>query len=379
MLLGACVDAGVDVAVVQAAIDGLRLPERITISAESVQRGGLGAIKAHVTVDVSPHRRRLGDILALLEAADLNDAVRDRSVQVFQALATAEARVHRQPIESVHFHEVGALDSLADVVGVLAAVDALGLDRIVCSPIALGGGRITTAHGVIPVPGPAVLELLREASAPGFGGPVDFELATPTGVALAITLADDFGPMPTLEPERIGTGAGGRDPQGHTNVTRLGLGSSVREAASMVVIEANVDDLDPRLWPSTLTALMTAGAADAWLTPILMKKGRPAHTVSVLADAVDLARLQRVLFTHTTTIGVRRYPVSRSILEREEGRVSVAGIEIRTKLSRLDGQVITATPEYEDVIAAASLLGLPPKSVLEAARGQCVLHLSEGQ
>jgi uncharacterized protein (TIGR00299 family) protein len=332
-----------------------------------------------VSVDVSPHRRRLADILELLEAADLNDAVRRRSAQVFHALGEAEARVHGHPIEAVHFHEVGALDSLADVVGVVAAVDELALDLLVCSPIALGGGRIITEHGAIPIPGPAVLELLRRADAPGFGGPIDLELATPTGVALAVTLAKDFGPMPALRPGRVGTGAGGRDPDGHTNVTRLVLGETSDELHSMVVVEANVDDLDPRLWPPTLAALISAGAADAWLTQILMKKGRPAYTVSVLADPRDIDPLRRVLFTHTTTIGIRQYPVSRTTLDREERRILVAGNEIRMKLSRLDGRVVTATPEYEDVITAASLLGLPPKRVMDAARAEYAEHADEGE
>jgi pyridinium-3,5-bisthiocarboxylic acid mononucleotide nickel chelatase len=394
MLLGACLDAGAGLGVLQRAIDGLRLPERIEITAERVQRGGLAAVRAHVTAEAAQRARSLGDILDLLGAADLDDAVRDRAGQVFRALAEAEALVHGQPVREVHFHEVGALDSLADVVGAVAGLQALGVERLVCSPIALGGGRIATAHGTIPLPGPAVLELLRAAGAPGAGGPEQLELATPTGVAVAVTLAAQFGPMPPIRPERIGTGAGHRDPPGHANVTRLVIGaadpaadedglpdeSTVSGAGPVtdkgtgpvtdtkVVLEANVDDLDPRLGPPVLAALLAAGADDAWLTPILMKKGRPAHTLSVLAAPVDAGLLRRVIFTHTTTIGLRQHAVDRTALGREIVRVQVPGGVVRVKLARLDGAVVNAVPEYEDVLAVAAGSGQPPKAVLDAAR-----------
>ena len=290
---------------------------------------------------------------------------------MFRALADAEARAHRVAPEDVHFHEVGALDSIADVVGVVAAIGSLDLDRLVCSPIALGGGRARTEHGPIPVPGPAVVELLKAHGAPGFGGPVDIELATPTGVALMVTLADEFGPLPELRPELVGSGAGTAEPEGHANLTRLVVGAPLAAsgtAAREVVIEANVDDLDPRLWPGVLSALLDAGASDAWLTPILMKKGRPAHTLSVLAapDLVD--RLERLLLTHTSTIGLRRHSVDKVALPRETVEVEVYGEQVRVKLARLDGEVVTATPEYDDIARVAATKDLPEREVLSAAR-----------
>ena len=369
MLLGACLDAGADLAVVRAAIDRLDLRERVEVTSEPTQRAGIGATRAIVSTAESRHRRTLPDVLALLEGLD--PAVRTPAAEVFRHLADAESTVHRVPAEEVHFHEVGALDSIADVVGVVAALGSLGLDRLMCSPIALGGGRARTEHGPIPVPGPAVVELLRAHDAPGFGGPVDIELATPTGVALMVTLADGFGPLPELRPELVGAGAGAAEPEGHANLTRLVVGSPVATGAAAVremVLEANVDDLDPRLWPGVLTALMEAGASDAWLTPILMKKGRPAHTLSVLARPDLVAELERVVLAHTTTIGLRRHAVDKVALPRETAEVEVYGEQVRVKLARLDGEVVTATPEYDDVARVAALKGLPERVVLDAAR-----------
>lgn len=367
MLLGACLDAGADPAAVQGAIDALGLPERLTITAEAVVRGGLAATRAVVTAEASRTHRRLGDVLALLERADPD--VRAPATAVFRALADAEARVHRMSAEDVRFHEVGALDAIADVVGVVAALRALAVDRVVCSPIALGGGRATSAHGPIPVPGPAVLELLRAGGAPASGGPVDVELATPTGVALMVALAADFGPLPPLHPVAVGTGAGDRDPDGHANVTRLVVGAaSAPELSTEVVIAANVDDLDPRLWPQVLADLLAAGASDAWLAPIVMKKGRPAHTLSVLAPPEHAERLEALMFRQTSTIGLRRHPVTKRALPRQSTTVEVYGEPVRVKVARLGDEVVSAAPEYDDVQRVAAVRGLPAKVVLAAAQ-----------
>ncbi|GAA0558852.1 nickel pincer cofactor biosynthesis protein LarC [Paractinoplanes ferrugineus] len=369
MLLGACFDAGVDPAVAQRAVDALGLPEPVRISAEPARRRGLGATRAVVSVAASSVHRTLGDVLALLEP--LGEPLRGRAAAVFRALAEAEGRVHRIAPAEVHFHEVGALDAIADVVGGLAAFGHLGLDRVVCGPIALGNGQARSAHGPIPVPGPAVLELLRQRDAPAFSGTSMMELATPTGVALLTVLADEFGPMPPMRPAAIGTGAGGKDPATHANVTRLVVGAATAgtpvEAA--VVLEANIDDMDPRLWPGVLDKLLNSGASDAWLVPILMKKGRPAHTLRVLAEPGRSAALERVILTHTTTIGLRRVPVEKVVLDREWQTVTVPWGEVRVKVARLDGVVVNAEPEYEDVAALADRAGVPAKVVLAAARG----------
>lgn len=370
MLLGACVDAGVPLAVLQAAIDRLALPERVVLAAEEVTRAGLGGTRVFVEVAETSRHRRLGDILGLLDALDA--PVRDRVAAVFRTLAAAEAAVHRVSPDEVAFHEAGALDSIADVVGAVTALDWFGLDRLVCSPIALGGGRVRAAHGSLPVPVPAVVELLRAGSVPAVGGPIERELATPTGVALAVTLADAFGPMPSIVPELTGAGAGSADPEGHPNLLRIVVGHDPVSAAlpgaePACVLEANVDDLDPRLWPGVLAALLGAGASDAWLTPIVMKKGRPAHTVSVLAPPDRTDALARVLLTHTSTIGLRRSTADKLPLPRESVAVDVLGSTLRVKLARLDGAVVNASPEYDDIARIAGLTGLPEKEVLAEA------------
>jgi pyridinium-3,5-bisthiocarboxylic acid mononucleotide nickel chelatase len=270
-------------------------------------------------------------------------------------------------VSEVHLHEVGALDSIADIVGSVAALHALAIDRLVCGPISLGGGSVAAAHGRLPIPGPAVLELLGGSAAAARGGPIEVELATPTGVALAVTLADEFGPMPQVARVRVGVGAGSRDPDGHVNVLRLVLGPEVDSGPAALVIEANVDDLDPRVWPGVLDALLVAGAADAWLTQILMKKGRPAHTLHVLAPIALVDELEAVMFATTTTIGVRRTQVERTILDRRVDSVDVAGQPIRVKLALRDGLIANVMPEYDDVVAAAAALNLPEREILELA------------
>lgn len=372
MLLGACVDAGVPLEIVQRQLDRLGLPEPITLVAEDVMRGGIAATHVHVNGTVGQHFRGLSDVLRLIEGLDLG--VRIAATETFQKLAAAEAHVHRIPIEQVHFHELGALDSIADVVGVVTAVQWLRLDRLVCSPIALGSGRAATDHGSIPVPSPAVMELLVGLGIPAHGGPIEYELATPTGVALAATLTDDFGPMPLLAPQGVGTGAGTWNPDGHANVARIVIGSdpstglnSPWTATGAVVLEANVDDLDPRLWPNVLAALMEAGAADAWLTPIVMKKGRPAHSVSVLA-APDLGDiLARVLFAHTSTIGLRRSAVDKLVLPRQAVTAEIGGGCVSVKVAYLDGAIVNVSAEYDDVARIATATGRPVKAVLAEA------------
>ncbi|MEV6317372.1 LarC family nickel insertion protein [Streptomyces sp. NPDC051776] len=247
MLLGALIDAGVPLHVIQDAINSLPLPERIRLSVEQVTRNALAAAHVHVRVPETHHHRKLPDILTLLEGVD--DDVRDSASATFIRLAEAEARVHRSVPEEVHFHEVGALDSIADIVGAAAGIRWLALDQLVCSPIAVGGGRVQAAHGSIPVPVPAVAELLAVAGAPAFAGPANRELATPTGVALAVTFADSFGAMPALTLKRTGTGAGSWDPCGHANVLRLLIGEASNEPAKdtraptgAIVLEVNRSD-----------------------------------------------------------------------------------------------------------------------------------------
>ena len=370
MLLGALVAAGADLAVLQAAVDGLGT-EPVRLVRRQVTRGGLAATKVDVQVPPSDVRRTWPDVRALVEGAGLAAPVRDRALDVFARLARAEGAAHGIDPEQVHFHEVGALDSLADVVGVSAALHDLGVAEVRCGPIALGRGEVRTQHGVLPVPVPAVLGVLAGTGAPVAAGDVDGEACTPTGAALLASAVSVWGPMPAMTVRATGSGAGGRDPDGRPNVLRVVLGAAVAAGGpahdDAVVLEANVDDLDPRLWPAVLAALLAAGASDAWLTPILMKKGRPAHTLSVLAAPATLDAVRRVVFTESSTIGVREHAVRKQALDRELRTVTVDGCDIAVKVARLDGVVVNVAPEYDDVATAAARLGRPVKAVLAAA------------
>ena len=374
MLLGALVGAGVPVEVMVAAVDAVA-PEPVGLTVEPVTRNGFAATRCHVRLADSATERTWADVRLLLEEATLDPVVREVALEVFGRLAEAEGRVHGVQPDDVHFHEVGALDSIADVVGAAAGFVHLGLDRLVCSPVAVGGGTVRIAHGEVGVPAPAVVDLLRDL--PSYGGPVDLELATPTGAALVATLVDDVGPQPAMAVESVGVGAGGRDPAGPANVLRLLVGDGGFEAPlalrtsttdrEALVIEANVDDLDPRLWPDVIAALLEAGASDAWLTPILMKKGRPAHTLHVLVGADAAATVRREIFRQTSTIGVREQSFVKHALDREFVRVDVGGHPVAVKLARLDGELMNVQPEYADVVAAARATGRPVKDVLAEA------------
>jgi uncharacterized protein (TIGR00299 family) protein len=308
------------------------------------------------------------EVRELIEGAGLDAAVRDRALDTFARLARAEGSAHGVEPDAVHFHEVGALDAIADIVGVAAASVALELDRVVVSTISLGGGRqVRGQHGGIPIPGPAVLHLLSEAEAPVVGGTAPYEMTTPTGAALLATLADEFGMMPPMRIQQTGVGAGGRDPIEVPNIVRVVIGETIERPATEVVYETNVDDLDPRIWPQVLARLMEAGAADAWLTPILMKKGRPAHTLSVLVSRPNAEVVRAVILAETSAIGLRESEIRKHAADREFATVDVDGQKIHVKIARYGGQVVNVQPEYDDVAAAATVLKRPVKNILAKA------------
>ena len=368
MLLGALADAGVELALLQSAVDSLAVgPVRLTASV--VDRAGLGACKIDVEAPDTAPTRTWRDVRNVLEAADLPDDVRALALDVFSRLALAEGEVHRVPPEDVHFHEAGALDALADVVGCAAGLISLGLTSLSASPVTLGSGRSAGAHGPLPVPVPAVLALLH--GIPVQAGTAAYEMTTPTGAALLATAASAYGPMPPMVLRRSGTGAGARNPPEVANVLRLVLGDPVAgEGGGAVLLEANVDDLDPRLWPGVLSSLLALGAYDAWLTPILMKKGRPAHTLSVLCPPAATPAVREAVFRHTSTLGIRDRTVGRQVLDRQERSVDVGGQRIRVKLGLLHGEVVNAMPEWDDVAAAAGALGRPARQVLLDAHAE---------
>ncbi len=371
MLLGALVGAGVPLEVLQHALDAVS-PEPVALRVEAVTRNGFAATRVHVEVADSVQHRTWRDIRTLLLESPLADGVRDLALRAFERLAVAEGAVHGHDPLEVHFHEVGALDAIADVVAVCAGIVHLGASEVVVSPVAVGSGSVKGAHGTLPVPPPAVAALLT--GVPSYAGPEGapaMELCTPTGAALLTTLATSYGPQPPMTTRTVGVGAGGRDPEGHANVLRLLVGSPIGSGPEgvddLLVLESNVDDLDPRLWPAVITAVLAAGALDAWLTPILMKKGRPAHTFRALVTPDLAAEVRATVFRETSTIGIREYPVARHALPRESTTVTVGGLEISVKLARLDGVVITAQPEYDDVARAAAALGRPAREVLADA------------
>ena len=366
MLLGALVDVGVPVETLRQAIETV-VHGAVSLQVSSVQRAGLRAVKVDVEVADEQPRRTWADVRRLLERAPLDGAVAEAALRTFERLAGAEARVHGVRPEDVHFHEVGALDAIADVVGTCAGVVGLGPDHVVLSPVALGSGSVRTAHGVLPVPAPAVLELARGwevvASAPDAG-----ELATPTGLALATTLASASGALPSMTVADVGVGAGTRDVPGRPNVVRLVLGQDAGAALDAVVLETNVDDLDPRVWPDVLARLLDAGALDAWLTPILLKKGRPGHTLHVLARPADQDGLTELVLTHTSTLGVRGTPVTRTVLDRAWAPVEVLGGNVRIKVGSRDGRIVHVMPEFEDAAELARAAGVPLAHVLTLAQ-----------
>lgn len=372
MLLGALLGAGVPVEVLQTAVDAIA-PEPVALRVEQVTRNGFAATRCHVDIADSVEHRTWRDIRDLLAGADLPEAVRDLATRAFERLAVAEATVHGGDPLDVHFHEVGALDAIADVVGVCAGFAHLASPEVVVSPVAVGSGTVRGAHGTLPVPPPAVAELLR--GVPSYAGPPGapaMELCTPTGAALLTTLATGWGPQPPMTTRAIGVGAGGRDPEGHANVLRLLAGEAVETRSQTpggapLLIETNVDDLDPRVWPAVIAALLEAGASDAWLTPILMKKGRPAHTLSVLVAADRAAGVRSEIFRQTSTIGLREQPLAKHALDREMVSVDVAGQPVAVKLARHDGVLVNAQPEYDDVVRAAAALGRPVVDVLADA------------
>jgi uncharacterized protein (TIGR00299 family) protein len=317
----------------------------------------------------SGRRRTWPDVAGLLDAAPLPDGVRRRARGTFERLAEAEAKVHGTAVDEVHFHEVGALDAIADIVGVSAGLEHLALAELVVSPVAVGSGAVATAHGVLPVPPPAVAELLR--GVPSYAGPIPAERCTPTGAALLTANATAYGAQPAMITTEIGLGAGARDPQGQANVLRLLVGEPatppVHGTDAPVLIETNVDDLDPRLWPNVISALLAAGASDAWLTPILMKKGRPAHCLHALASRGMAEPVRAEIFRQTSTIGVREHAVAKHALDRETRAVQVDGQTVRVKVARRGGSVVNVQPEYDDVAAAAAATGRPARDVLADA------------
>jgi uncharacterized protein (TIGR00299 family) protein len=365
MLLAACLDAGADIDVLRALPGRLGIPG-VVIDAERVSRHGLSALSVVVTADDGRGHVAWREIRARLETAELEEPVRRSALRVFEALAAAEAKIHGVAIEDVTFHELGAVDTLVDVCGAIALLRDLGVQRIVCSPLPAGRGTTSTAHGILPLPAPATLELLRGAPIEPVG--IDAELVTPTGAALASALAESFGPPPRMTLDRIGYGAGAADFVERPNVVRLLLGRDGGvPAAEAVLLETNLDDLQPELLPDAAARAFAAGALDVWTAPVQMKKGRPGIILSALARPADEQAVARAILEETSALGIRVTRVHRHELDREERTVEIEGRPVRLKIARLDGRVVNVAPEHDDCARLAAELRVPVKSIWAAA------------
>ncbi len=375
MTVGALIDAGADFAAVRDGLMSLGVPG-FHVEAEKIVKRGIAATQFRVIVDAHTHQhhRHLHHVEDIIAKAALPEAARAGALKTFRRLAEAEAAVHGIAVEKVHFHEVGAIDSIADIIGANLALHLLGVEKVFVSPVHLGGGTIHCDHGIMPVPAPATAMLLQ--GCPVVGDNLDAELATPTGAALAVSWAEAFGPMPVLIATAIGHGAGGRDLPDRANVLRVIVGETAAPMAgtaeTVTVIEALLDDMSGELLAPALDALLAAGARDAFITPATAKKGRPAHLVTVLCDGSALPVMARTLFEHTTTLGLRYREERRAVLERAWRSVSTPYGAVRIKIGLMDGVPTIYHPEFEDCRARAAESGVPVRRVAEAAQAAAV-------
>ena len=317
------------------------------------------------------HGRGLNEIRQIIGKASISETAKATSIRIFEALGAAEAKIHSTSIEKVHFHEVGAVDAMVDIVCAAVGAEALGVDEWVCSPLNVGGGTVKCAHGTLPVPAPATLELLKEA--PVYSSGPQVELVTPTGAAIVKTLASRFSQFPTMKIEQSGYGAGTRDFPGHPNVVRLTIGQSAAKTAAgtsqetITVLEANLDDLSPQVLAYTMEQLLAAGALDVFSVPVQMKKGRPGAVLTVLSKQEDADRLTKLIFAETTTLGVRRREEMRQVLARRWETVETSWGPVRIKIASMNGTISNYAPEYEDCRAVAEKHHVPLRTVMQEA------------
>lgn len=371
MIMAALIDAGAPVDRLREELAKLRLPGW-DLSVREVMRGAFRATKVDVVIDHAAHHvhRSLGDILAILESSDLPADTRAKAREIFTRLADAEARAHGSTREAVHFHDVGAVDAIVDVVGGVLALALLGVETVHCSALPVGGGTVDGPHGKIPIPGPGTAELLRGFPVVDTG--VRAELVTPTGAAILTTLATGAGRMPAMTIASVGYGAGTRELPGVPNVLRCFVGEASPSVTAgdetIVQIETTIDDMSPQLYEPLMERLLASGALDVFLTPVIMKRSRPGVVLTALCAPERVGELSRVLFEESSTIGVRWAERRRARLEREMRPVQTRYGVISCKVSRLDGRVVTVTPEFAEVARLAHEQSLPVREVLDQAR-----------
>ena len=413
MFLGALVDAGVPMRLLEETVAAMNIEARIEVT--RVMRSGISAAKvdvyahgekevpreqylaqhshpnehehkhehghthgqehshlpSHGDAHTGPHGRGLKEIREIINKAAIADSAKQTALAIFEALGMAEARIHNVDIEKIHFHEVGAVDAMVDIVCSAVAAEALGVDEIVCSPLNVGGGTVKCAHGVLPIPVPATVELLKNA--PVYSSGIQAELVTPTGAAIVNVLAKRFGSFPEMKIEKTGYGAGGRDLPGYPNVVRLTVGQALSEWAAQTsqetisVLEANLDDLNPQVFGYVMDRLFEEGALDCFGVPVQMKKNRPGTLLTVLCKSKDADKLTQIIFTETTTLGVRHREEKRATLARKWVSVSTQWGEVRMKIANMNGTVTNYAPEYEDCRRIAVEQKVPLKLVMNEA------------
>ena len=416
MFMGALLDAGVSPKLLEDAVAALDLGARLEIA--KITKGGLAATKADVWVagekdkpldeywaehehghthERSPrfgtmplrikradkdcahaqvrhhhehvHGRGLKEIREIITAAAISEKAKKTAIAIFENLGAAEAKVHNTSIESIHFHEVGAVDALVDIVCAAMGAEALGVDEWICSPLNVGGGTVKCAHGILPVPPPAVVELLT--AVPTYSSGIQRELVTPTGAAIVKTLVSRYGAFPAMTVSKSAYGAGSRDLPGQPNVLRLVVGESTASAETtpemVSVIEANLDDLNPQIFGYVMDRLFAEGALDVFGTPVQMKKGRPGMVLTVLARQEQASQMTKIIFSETTTLGVRLREERRQVLQRRSTSVQTQWGEVRMKVANLNGTITNYAPEYEDCRRIAEEKGVPLKSVMQEA------------
>ena len=372
MFLGACLESGVTHAALLGELAKISLGS-YEFKPERVLRAGLSGTHVEIVAPAGQPHRHLAKIEQMIGSSALSPVIKERSLKIFGRLGEAEARLHAQPIEKVHFHEVGAVDAIVDIVGACVALDLLGIEELVVSPLNVGSGHVMAAHGSLPVPAPATAELLR--GIPVYSSGIQAELVTPTGAAIVSTLAASFGPLPAMRIDRIGYGAGSRDLPGHPNLLRLfvgtrdsGLGARSSGADEVVVLETSVDDMSPELYGYLVERALEAGALDITCTPVQMKKNRPGLDIRVLARPDQAETLADLIFAETTTIGLRISCAQRRVLDRELVSVETEYGPVRIKVARRQGKTVNAAPEYEDCRRVALEQGVPLKQVMDRAR-----------
>ncbi len=372
MILGALVDLGVDPGKIRKALKTLDL-KGYKLKTSRVQRGLIAGTKVQVSLTKSSHHpaRKYSDIKKLIADSDLSSTAKKNSLEIFKRIAQVEAAIHDTTMEKIHFHEIGAVDSIVDIVGGVVAIESLKLDKIYASPLNVGEGFVQCAHGCLPVPAPATLKLLQ--GIPVFSNGIKKELTTPTGAAMIGFYADKFGSLPAMKIVGDGYGAGDHIIAEMPNMLRVVLGEiSAESDEELVLIETNIDDMNPEFYEGTMESLFKAGALDVYLTPIIMKKSRPANKISVLSSETDRQAMTEILLHETSSFGVRYFRIGRTVLEREMKTVNISWGSVRIKIGKFNGKVIQISPEYEDCKKIAYKEKVPVKQVYEEAHSQAI-------